>query len=45
MKPPPAKKRVAKKRKLSRSELAHRIIADYADQLREIIRKLRRHLH
>ena len=46
MKPPPVKKRVGKKRMLSRTELARRIITDYADQLREIIRKLRRrHLH
>jgi hypothetical protein len=42
----PVKKRVGKKRQLSRTELARRIITDYADQLREIIRKLRRrHLH
>jgi hypothetical protein len=45
MKPPPVKKRVGKKRQLSRTELARRIITDYADQLREIIRKLRRRLH
>ena len=45
MKPPPAKKRVVKKRKLSRAELARRIIEDYADQLREIIKKLRRQRH
>ena len=30
--------------KLSRSEEARRIIEEYADQLREIIRKLRRRL-
>jgi hypothetical protein len=37
---------VGKKRQLSRTELARRIITDYADQLREIIRQLRRrHLH
>jgi hypothetical protein len=45
MKPPPVKTRVVKKRKLSRSEEARRIIQEYADQLREIIRKLRRRLH
>jgi len=44
MKPPPVKTRVVKKR-LSRSEEARRIIQEYADQLREIIRKLRRRLH
>jgi hypothetical protein len=31
--------------KLSRSEEALRIIEEYADQLREIIKKLRRRLH
>ena len=36
-------KRVGKKRLLLRTELARRIITDYADQLRAIIRKLRRH--
>ena len=50
MKPPVekrmGKKRVGKKRLLSRTELACGIITDYADQLRAIIRKLRRrHLH
>jgi hypothetical protein len=30
---PPVKKRVGKKRQLSRTELARRIITDYADQL------------
>jgi hypothetical protein len=33
------------KKRLSRSEEARRIIQEYADQLREIIRKLRRRLH
>ncbi|MDN3274832.1 hypothetical protein QWJ07_11285 [Frankia sp. RB7] len=37
---PPVKKRLGNKRKLSRTELARRIIADYADQLRAIIRRL-----
>jgi hypothetical protein len=31
--------------KLSRSEEARRIIEEYADHLREIIKKLRRRLH
>ena len=45
---PPDKPRVDKDEpppKLSRSEEALRIIEEYADQLREIIRKLRRRLH
>ena len=39
---PPDKPRVTKRRKLSRLELARRIIADYAEDLRKIITKLRR---
>jgi hypothetical protein len=42
---PAVKKRVAKKRKLSHTELARRIITDYANHLREIIKKLRKRLH
>ncbi|WP_306768094.1 hypothetical protein [Bradyrhizobium sp. MOS002] len=41
----PVKKRVGKRRRLSRTELARRIITDYADQLRAIIKQLRRRLH
>ncbi|CUT11101.1 hypothetical protein BF49_2181 [Bradyrhizobium sp.] len=38
-------KSVGKRRRLSRTELARRIITDYADQLRAIIKQLRRRLH
>jgi hypothetical protein len=47
MKPSDEPRRVDKENepaKLSRSEEARRIIAEYADQPREIIRKLRRRL-
>jgi hypothetical protein len=47
MKPSDKPRRVAKDEppKLSRSEEARRIIEEYADQLREIVKKLRRRLH
>ena len=48
MKPSDEPRRVNKEDEppqLSRSEEARRIIAEYADQLREIIKKLRRRLH
>ena len=45
---PPDKPRIDKDEpppKLSRSEEAMRIIEEYSDRLREIIKKLRRRLH
>ena len=47
MKPSDEPRRVDKDEppKLSRSEEARRIIEEYADHLREIIKKLRRGLH